>query len=480
MGLSLPIDNGVVSAFYFIFLDIFLLTCLDGALSRLLSHYYYREIYDGNPLWLRSGDIPGVTNFIIGCRLSPVNLAALATKVLFISMVFLLDLNIFAEPSNPTVRLLSTFELHSPMIPNEGTDFFYTEVFRPWERTVSCYRVPKTTMPANNSITFYHVVFNLTNGNEYLQDDVRPLPASAQKVIFVNHTTMTCLSPNNVRESKALVSVLGCSSLGRDPGSNCNRPANAKRTAPFIRAKINREAEQYTISLDNYTFSSIQFGAPELNRTFPEYVGEGKNTTMLCFRSMYPLAKQTKTWCLLKMIENGTTLFERWDYDWKIETMQRVFAGPIFDTVLDLKLNRLLYYGRDAGPYSTWLDLSKKILYHSMVYKFEDNTVRLLKGGSTLTVIPTYCVVVFVTFTVVICVLQVLVRQFVVSHHPLLNSIDGISSIGREESKPSGKSLVNGSTMIIGLSKIYDKVIHLGPLRSFESAVEIKKGSEIV
>lgn len=480
MGLSLAIDNGVVSAFYFIFLDIILLTCLDDTLSRLLSHYYYREIYDGNPLWLHSGDIPGVTNFIVGRRLSLLNIAALATKAFFIGMVFLLDLNIFAEPSNPSVQLLSTFALDSPMIPKNGTDFFYNEVFQPWERTVSCYRLSRVTAPAKNSITFYHVAFNLTNGNEYLQDDVRPLPTSVGNIIFINHTTMTCLSPNNVRESKPLVSVFGCSSLGRDSDSNCNRPANVKRTAPFMRPGIRRKKEQYILYVYGYPYSAIEYRAHEFKTTFPEYVGNGKNTTLHCFRNSYRLGRQLKTWCLLKMIENGTTLFERWDYDWKNETLKRVFPGPVFDTVLDLQLNRLIYYGHDARPDSNWLDLSRKIVYHAMVYKFEKKTLTILNKGSTRTVIPTYCVLIFVIFTVAIVLVHLLVRQFVVSHHPRLNSIDGISSIGREESKPSGKSLVRGSTMILGFSKIEDTVIHLGPLRSFESAEKMAMESEIV
>lgn len=492
MGLSLAIDNGLVSAFYFIFLDIILLTCLDGALSRLLSHYYYRQIFEGDALWLRSADIPGVTSFIVGRRFSPVNLAALATKAFFIGIVFLLDLNIFAEPSNPSVRLLSTFDLDSPMIPKNETAIFYNQVYRPWERTVSCYRLPRTTTPVNNSIAFYHVGFNLTNGNEFLQDDVQPVPASQLRVVYVNHTTMTCLSPNNVRHPKPLISVLGCSSLGRDTGSSCNTPANVVRTARFMRSRNKGNPEPYVVSLpnyitpDNYTFAVGQFNAQDVNTTFPEYVGQNKQTTLFCFRNGYGgttmkhSARRSKRWCLLKVIENGTTLFERWDYAWQDETLRRLFAGPIFDAVLDIQLNRLLYYGQDVHPNSNWLDLSKKVLYHSMVYKFEDRTVRLLNGGSTRTVIPTFSVVLVAVFTVVICVLQITVRKFVVSHHPRLNNIDGISSIGREECKPSGKSLVKGSTMILGFSKIEGSVIHLGPLRGFESAVEMKKESEIV
>lgn len=65
MSLQLPIGSGFVSVFYFVFLDIVLLTNLDTDLSRVLSDFYHRHIHSGGALLLRTVDVPGITSFLI-------------------------------------------------------------------------------------------------------------------------------------------------------------------------------------------------------------------------------------------------------------------------------------------------------------------------------------------------------------------------------------------------------------------------------
>ena len=121
MALELHFQEGYVSAFYVIFLDLILFTNLDAALARLLSSLYYKQIFKGKPLLLRSCDIPGISTFFLGNRLSPNNLSILALKLAFISCALILDLNINSKPLNfhTEVRLLSTCLLYTSPSPRD-------------------------------------------------------------------------------------------------------------------------------------------------------------------------------------------------------------------------------------------------------------------------------------------------------------------------------------------------------------------------
>ena len=147
MAVHLPFDAGFVSAFYFVFLDLILLTNLDVAISHILCHLYYRRIFrTGSPLYVRSVDIPGVTNFIVGRPLSLVNITFLCIKLLFLCLVFFLDRNILADPIRnlpQSSRLLSTFDFDaSESAWGDGTGP-YRIVHRRFIAGRSCY-VPST------------------------------------------------------------------------------------------------------------------------------------------------------------------------------------------------------------------------------------------------------------------------------------------------------------------------------------------------
>lgn len=500
MSLSLNIGNGFVSAFYFIFLDLILLTNLDSILSRFISYRYYRQIYNGQKVKLRSGDIAGVTNFIVGSCLSPLNISALCVKLLFISLVFILDFNIFVEPINPTVRVLSTFGL-GPIEFGTGEEF-YPMVARTLDTTKNCYDLQSRRDPKDNTITFYHMAFNLTNGNKFLKNEIeaRPPLGLPLKRVFPNRSTITCLSPRNVEHPKPLVTVIGCSALGRNESSSCNMPANISRKADLHSEMFGynslKTPDQYSyrhpFTTRNYTFQIFNFQADKLQEAFPEYVGNGQETSMFCMKTAFSqrnlTVNQTKdnliftTWCMLKAVHNETTLYERWDYNQHADKLSRMFAGPIFNSLFYSPPVQLMFHTMDARLNDNWLSTSQKILQQSLVYKFNDTNITLVRGSPTRTIIPTRAVVLFVIFTLSIVCMQVMVRVFVDKRNnpPQINTINGVSSIGREERFPSGYSLHKGPAMELGFAETAKGVVHFGPIRSVGDAVKVRSDFNVV
>lgn len=501
MSLSLNIGNGFVSAFYFIFLDLILLTNLDSILSRFLSHFYYRKIYNGEKIKLRTGDIPGVTNFIVGSRAAKLNILALCIKLLFISFVFILDFNIFVKPINPTVRLLSTFGL-GPIEFGTG-ELFYPVVVRSRDSTKSCFELWSRQDRMNNSITFYHMAFNLTNGNEYLKNEIEETPpiGTPRKTVFLNRSTITCLSPRNVQHPKPLVTVVGCSLLGRNESSSCNMPANINRKANLYSEMFELQSildsdhftYRHPFTKENYTFQIFNFQADKLQAAFPEYVGTDLQTSMFCMKTAFFQRNRTviqttddrnfTTWCLLKAVhKNETTLYERWDYNHRTDLLSRAFAGPVFNTLFDSPPVQLMLHTMDARLNDNWLGMSQKIVLQALVYQFNDTNVTLVRGNPTRTIIPTMAVALFAVFTLSIVCLQVMVRLFVDkgNHHPQINTINGVSSIGREERFPTGYSLHNGETMELGFAETAKGVVHFGPLRGVGDAVKCRSDFNVV
>lgn len=415
-------------------------------------------------------------------------------------MVFILDYNIFVEPINPTVRVLSTFGL-GPIEFKTGEEF-YPVVARTWDSTKNCYDLRSRRDQNNNTITFYHIAFNLTNGNEFLKNEIEAVPPKGTplKSVFMNHSTVTCLSPRNVQHPKPLVSVIGCSPLGRNESSSCNKPSNVSR-----KAYLQLEMFGYKSLIDSrhftynhpftgkgYVFQIFNFDGDQLQRAFPEYVGNGQQTSMFCMKTAFyqrnRIVNQTldnrnfKTWCFLKSVNNENTLYERWDYDPETELLSRMFAGPIFNSVFDSPPVQLMIHTMDARLNDNWLGMSIKILQQALVYKFNDTNITLVRDSPTRTIIPTGAAVLFVTFTVSIVCLQVMVRLFVDKgiNYPQINNINGVSSIGREERFPSGYSLYKGQTMELGFGETAKGVVHFGPLRGVGDAVRYRSDFEVI
>lgn len=507
MPLLLPIHPGLVSVFYFVFLDLVLLTTLDTALSRLLSHLYYRHIYSGRPLLLRTCDVPGITSFLLGRRLALVNVTAVLVKLVFMAFVFMLDLNILSDNVSH-VRLLTTFEVNMTdkawrLGPSVDIKHRYASMKCSVVADPSNYRIGDGNEASfNDSIIYYHLAFNLSKGYEFTKNETLHVNLNNDSngngwkspAIFINHDTLHCLRPSYVTNPKPLIRVLGCSSVDRYGNYSCRSYARSSRPAAslsFTRiSKALRVAFAGEFIAALYQFNTLA----ELQPVFPEYVGPGKQTRFLCMKQQYVVQRatirgpsrlrvQTRTSCVLIMRHNGTTLFERWAYHRGTNTVNRTFAGPIFDRDLDVGLLPLVDLLAWNSPVDiNWREFSQSIVTDALVYVFEPMNVGVIGQGGQVTKIPTGAVVVFVFMTVVIVVIRVVVSIWVErgNMRPQLNLVDGVSSIGREELHPTGSSVMQGQPMVLGFRQKTDAMLHFGSLANTDDAVKIIKGVDIL
>lgn len=94
----------------------------------------------------------------------------------------------------------------------------------------------------NDSLMYYHIAFNLTNGGESTKNEIVPINPNRTKsnnspmsgYFLVNDSTVHCLRPGRVTNPKPLIGVLGCSTADRNLNSSCLTFARTYRTAASL------------------------------------------------------------------------------------------------------------------------------------------------------------------------------------------------------------------------------------------------------
>lgn len=178
--------------------------------------------------------------------------------------------------------------------------------------------------------------------------------------------------------------------------------------------------------------------------------------------------------CLIVRIENKNTLIERWGYDPILQTLQRKYAGPVFEGRLDIGIFLkvvLLWNARDGVD---WITLGSIIVAESSIYKFTNRSTKVVKSKYIASVIPNRAVVALFLMSIVIVVSRIIFFFAVdlLKDRPQLNSVDGLSSIAREELLPSGASMENGRPLYVGLTVKKDGMLRFGALKSVKEAVK--------
>lgn len=432
MSIQLSINPGLVSVFYFVFLDLVLLTNLDAALSRVLSHFYYRQIYSGRPLLLRTVDVPGITSFLLGRRLSLANAAAILVKLLFMLFIFMMDINIQAD-NIERVHVLSTFEMNATEEAwGDGVNI-KRNVERRWDASRRCFVAAKPreyhigegiVRGYNDSIMYYHLAFNLTKGYEFTKDETLPVSNTSSngsnnrstQFIPINDRALQCLRPGLVLNPRPLIRVVGCSNVERLLNTSCDAYAPTSRSAASLSFTTSPDDILSMRNQSGHTYTSEAFlfdTFAELQPVFPEYVGPGKRTELFCLKQGYTVPRliwpKIRTWCLLVMHYNNITLFERWTYHRSTNTVNRTFPGPIFDRDIDVGVFQMANFVWNAQNNLNWRVLSGVIVAESSVYVFEPKDVELIRTKGTETEIRTEAIVMFFVMIVAVVVIRLAV-----------------------------------------------------------------------
>lgn len=467
-SIDVGVGPGVVSALLFIFLDIFTVGVLDMVLSRVVCLSYYRNINEGKPVSVKSADIPGLSNYLLGRWISPTNLIAIGAK---------LSLLIIVLTANMSIRSKSTVTHYEErtgafkLAPSDEDIARYenkTNSVRPrLESSKSCFEEDGDTL------TYYQLRFNLEDGN------------NGQKEI--NDSSMICMSTANVDNSQKLITVKGCtrkeiwelSCLTVISGEARKNARNLTRL------------EQTELYEGDIVHTFIEFAKEDVDQSWWEY----KNPVLTCLSTHIgidsTIAASKYTHCLMVSKEDDKTFIERWimgpSSDNGREDPEGIFIleypGIIFEGIHDFDRQAAARYLQLPFPFADYRTLSGELIAQASQFEEANGQIGILEkeeNGNTVTTMDIYAVVLVAGAIVIVIVSYVvtivLLRR---DNRPRFNTINGLSSIVREEHIPSGRSYTAGESAILGLRFTSDDSLHFGPLRDRGEGTPFQDGYDI-
>lgn len=501
--LELSIHPGVVSTFYFVFLDLTLLTVLDYSLSRLLSSLYYQRVHNGHPLRLTSCDVTGVTSFLLGRRASLANLFALLLKLMSLVAIVALEWNIQSEFRPKPILLHGTYNLD----PSSRSLNMSTAAQRKVERLWYAMRMCRRVEPGVSNVTFYHVAYNFTEGivleSEFMDEEVNYVP--------IDKSTVTCMSADQVACSWVLATLGGCTTYGRPVGVPCAAENHVTRhTGDKDLFQVARNPYQI-MNLYGFMYMIVTLTQDEVLSILPEYGLDGglSSLDMTCMRTAFrPGDGRTvtsQTTCLTTLVsEENTTAFECWHYNIRTYTLESSFAGPVFDGTLDVGLYAKALFLIDMQRRSLdYVSLASIIIADSSVFSVANRSTDILTHRVQVTVIPTFAVILFIVMTSIIVAFRVVVslllnhrksisirppkgdnktpwRQSVV-HLSQLNCINGISELASRQVFQNGPAATEENLhIVLGFSMNKVGSLRFGPLLSDQEAVKFTQDMKTV
>lgn len=499
--LEIGVTPGLISALAFLLFDIILLTMFDVTMARWLSSFYYRLIFrNGYALNIRSADVPCITNFLLSSRLDIVNIVVLLSKVAVLVVMLYVDLSINSQVKYPVAALKSTngFDLSEAkwnrtdnsrraVTRDEQPYLITSTVDRRWEKVGDCRQIGGNE--DNFNIVFYNFGYNLKD-NVVLNEESQPMDLTA---VPVNDTTVTCLKPGLVEQPVVLAVVRGCSAIRDAP---C--PASASITITIaLSFDWEHFAVYYEVVMGTFNLSLVlfEFNSEVWNHVFPHLADT--NATLTCARtqSSFPerthskrrerkrKARRLHTSCIFVVNANKTTLIEKWRYDHETTKLVRDFPGPLFDSDIEIgishKANLLfMIMWRDVN----WLALASVVIKEGAIYRhLNQKEITTIRQPRTVTVISYAAVFATVALSIVIIALHLAVKKILATdNRPQLNSIDGLSSIAREQTAPSGSSIFKGSTCFLGFMHNKNGSLRFGPLSNLSLAARPIKDVDII
>lgn len=438
--MEIRIGPNFVSTLYFVLFTLIVLPLVDDVVTRLVNYVAYKNIFRGQPIRLESADIPGITTGLLGKWFSPTNVVALLLKCVLLGIIFVLDLNI------------ETFEVHSREV-RQATFVFNASdsqwrqrkptVNRPFSRLQYCRKLTVNT----GEITYYGTAFNLRNDS--LLTDQNATRGSTTNDSSIDGNSFQCLAPQQVYEHYVVknLHVKGCS-LVQQKFCTSQDPVSLAWPGSF-------NGGSFVISpllYDRYTFDDAKV-------PFVDQVQVQSVWTSLASPSLVCLIKQlpgnssgigsTETDCLLHgRTQDTNTLLEHWKYVPDANEIHRSFAGILLRGDVDIgksvRISMLWYMHQDAD----WSVLSALLLGYSMVYEERPmNFTRIGEVEYAVTVIPDYAVPLICALVVSAIIAKVIVCLTIgKDKRPPINTINGISSILRQQVFRSVNSLTYGPT----------------------------------
>lgn len=518
------VQPGVISALLFIFLDIFTVGLLDIVLARVVCLVYYRSINEGRPISVKSADIPGLSNYLLGRWLSWINLFAIFIKLGLLAVVLTANISIGskeAQTENEVRDATFTLEPSDAHIKyGMDNDIVYT-VRRRYESSKSCFK----DGDGDERITYYALRFNLQN-NEKLFSDNGTKGVNETASVDVDDASIICMSPDDVNDDDPLITVIGCTRLADHNAKNDELNNNTNSDNNANDDNDGRESCLTVVSQtqikpapesDHYNVGELYEGEivheyrdyddETVRSTFPEY----KDPLLTCLSTEIGIdstsAPSRYTHCLLVAFRRGPspsnsskleineTIVERWILGPdKNGTAERAFImeypGIRFEGHFDIGRLASARYLQLPFPFTDYRTLSGELVAQASHYLYLGGSAAMRSRGrvgrkvyrdhAVVTTVYKFAVAMVAVSVILVLVAFVVTQLYLYKdRRPRFNTINGLSSIVREEHTPSGRSYDEGESAILGLRFTQDDRMHFGPLSNYEEGRPFQDGYDV-
>lgn len=466
------VSPGIVSVCYFVILDLAILTLFDSVLSRIAASLYYRQIRRGKPLIVRSADILGLSSYLIGSYWAPFNIVTYIIKVILLICIIFIDLGIDSNIQHPHTqsRLTSIFKFDpSP----EAWDIPFFHIV---ERRFEQCRICRFEDERAEKIIFYAIAFNLSGGelDSELSENRSKEP--------VDDSSIQCLRKGLVDEKDELpiATIMGCSQFRT---TSCRNGTVVETSDVDI---ILNASSPYDIITIDYGVIDGVFSLHSFDEVARQYFPPSyENVSMSCVRNRFGVRTIFKMYesCLVMARYNKgkNTLIEMWEYNRTTSTLRRNFPGPVFQGNLQYSSKQIVLALRETKADLNWLSFSATLVADGVIYEQRSLEVRKFGESRIVTTIPWTAIILSIVLGTVGIAARIVI-MFVLNNDDAiqLNTVDGLSSIGREEREPTGRSMATGKYMVLGLTNPdgAENECHFGPLRSRE--VGMKRSDSVV
>lgn len=485
------VSPGVLSALLFIIMDILIIGLLDVVLTRVVCIVYFRNVNNGQPILVKSADIPGLTHFLIGSPLSLVNMAAVLCKIALLVIIFIGNIDISDDAKKPVNDFRdATFDIrpNDTVLADPSKDY---AVRRRFDRSKFCIN----RYQGSAVLDYYPIRFNLSDG-VVLQDDAEiDVNDANAKRYDIDDETVICMSPIQTKNEKTLQRVLGCThldDLDDLDSSRCKSVVSQNISRPGSFNWVNEPRTTGRLVSELYRYSD-----EDVNTIFEDpYLSFTKRFTCLATKIDDGDSTVPYEHCLLVAFNETTTndpqtIVERWVVE-QFEGQRRFvlpFRGIIFEGIFDLSENAAVNYLENLYIESDYESMSGDLIAVSSIYRSFSTGDKLFvrydrKNNSEEAYATISKWVVWLLVSAIVIVLVALVVTTILlrfDKRPRFNTINGLSSIVREEYAPSGKSYTDDGKKkaILGLRFTKDDRIHFGPIEDFSEAQKMPEGYDV-
>lgn len=464
--LTLNVQPGLITAIFSIIFDFILLAILDSALARASSHFYYKSIFKGNPLSLKSADVPCVTSFLLGNFWTVPNVFLALVKIAMLVFILNVDIEVDSENVRPktVVNVGSRLGFNISREDTKGEIDFGAGYL--WQFVTNCRE------KSNDTITFYALAYNVSYGKT-------TAPLHDPNGNFIPTESIYCLSPKYVASDsvRPLVVVKGCSPMS-DGGCTANSQTIFTKRRPG-------PDDSYTADLKGL------LGNPDFTVEVNEvenFVGFSNYATVRLFcvnvhlglREPPTSYLEPRDTCLVFANVSNGYLVEHWLYE--NPEFRRYYPGVVFEKDPKIgpaqAISTVFALQKGNVNYET---LSKYLVGYSSYHISENQTITILRDARTVSTIPVYTLVIMGVIIVVCLGSYLIVAIFLAKDkRPQLNAINGLSSIAREENQPTGRSLNMGNGIMVGLILRHPNAGRLVPVQRGYQVVSKNEVDNIV